>query len=372
MWQIMAILDNAIWLTAGDGTAQGGTTTIPDGVNSTDVTTTFTPNAWDGDANGTGVSEFGAFGLSSPIVGTWDFSNPVSNLNFDLQHVNSSGSYDDLFVLYFYDENGDLLPTADVINGISGLDQDLVYANPDGSVSVEAEGANANNINISLPGPISFMEIRFGPGPDGTLSGGAGLSDMSFDVIPVAVCFTKHTYIQTIFGPKPIETLKVGDLIKTRDNGYQPLRWIGAETVNARGRAAPIVIAPNTFGKHAELIVSQQHRILIGDARTQLLFGEDSVLIAAKHLTWQPGVSLHEGDGVTYYHMLFDRHEIVFANGLASESFHPGQYGLGGLNVPARQEIFSLMPQLAGKIDTFGRAAYPILRQHEAAILQSA
>lgn len=179
----MAILDNAIWLTGPGGTAVGGTTVVAEGGNTTSVTTTFTANAWDGTAGGTGVSEFGAFGISSPISAQFAFSTPVEDLTFDLQHVNSGSANDDMFVIYAYDETGALLDSAEVIAGLSGLVDELVYVNPDGSVTVEAEGGTANNVTISLPGMISELEVIYENGPDAAVSGGAGIGDLSFTVL---------------------------------------------------------------------------------------------------------------------------------------------------------------------------------------------
>ncbi|MCI2399611.1 Hint domain-containing protein [Aliiroseovarius subalbicans] len=179
----MAILDNAIWLTGAGGTAVSGTTVITDGAFSTTVTGTFTANAWDDDQSGYAVSEFGAFGVSSPITADYQFSQPVENLSFDLQHVNSSGStYDDMFTIYAYDENGIILDAADVIAGLSGLVDETVVTNPDGSVSIEADGGTANDVTLSLPGQISQLSIVLENGPDGTQSGGTGIGDLSFDV----------------------------------------------------------------------------------------------------------------------------------------------------------------------------------------------
>lgn len=178
----MAVLDNAIWLTGSGGTAQNGSTIISEGGNSTTVSGTFT-GTWDASQGGYNVSDFGAFGVTSPITATYDFSQPVEDLTFDIQHVNSSGtSNDDLWKIYAYDENGDLLDPADVIAGLSGLQDELVYVNPDGSVTVEAEGAIANNVTVTLPGQISQLQIVFDNGPDAPISGGSGIGDLSFTI----------------------------------------------------------------------------------------------------------------------------------------------------------------------------------------------
>ena len=179
----MAILDNAIWLTSGTGHAENGTTVITEGGNSTTVTGTFTANAWDASQNGYNVSGFGAFGVSDPISAHYEFSNPVENLTFDLEHVNDSGtSYDDQWTIYAYDENGTLIDAADVIAGLSGLVDETIITNPDGSVTIEADGSTSNSVTISLPGPVSELELILDNGPDAPLSGGTGISDFSFTV----------------------------------------------------------------------------------------------------------------------------------------------------------------------------------------------
>ncbi|WP_159086971.1 Hint domain-containing protein [Loktanella sp. Alg231-35] len=179
----MAILDNAIWLTGPGSTAVGGTTSVSEDGNTTTISTTFTPNAWDGTASGTGVSEFGAFGVSSPITATFDFSTPVEDLTFDLQHVNSGTGNDDQFTIYALDENGDLIDADVVIAGISGLVDELVYVNADGSVTVEAEGGTANDVTVSIPWMVSQLEVVYDNGPDAAVSGGAGIGDLSFTVL---------------------------------------------------------------------------------------------------------------------------------------------------------------------------------------------
>lgn len=202
----MAVLDNAIWLTGAGGTAQSGSTTISESGGSTTVTGTFTAGAWDASQNGYAVSEFGAFGVTAPITADYQFSNPVENLSFDLQHVNSSGStYDDMFTIYAYDENGDLLASADVIAGLTGLVDETVVVNPDGSVSIDADGGVANNVGVSLPGFISHLAVVYEDGPDGTQSGGAGIGDLSFSIPP------PDDIVEGTGGDDLIDTAYVGD-----------------------------------------------------------------------------------------------------------------------------------------------------------------
>ena len=156
----MATLDNAVWLTGTGGFAESGSTTINDGSLSTIVTAVFTANAWDASQSGYNISEFGAFGVTSPISAQYSFSEPVENLTFNFNHVNDDGgsTYDDMWTIYAYDENGVLIDSADIIAAISGVQDESVYANPDGSVTIEATGTIANDVTFNYAGYISEIE----------------------------------------------------------------------------------------------------------------------------------------------------------------------------------------------------------------------
>ncbi|WP_171180653.1 Hint domain-containing protein [Ruegeria sp. HKCCD8929] len=180
----MAILDNAIWLTGAGGTAESGSTVVTDGDESVTVNGTFTGN-WDASQGGNNISEFGAFSVTSPITASYDFSQPVENLTFTINHVNDDGgsTYDDSWTIEAFDENGDPISPTDIIAGLTGVDDESVTV-VDGKVVIEAEGTNANDITVNIPGQVSQVGLTFGPGPNGSLSGGSGISDLSFDIPP--------------------------------------------------------------------------------------------------------------------------------------------------------------------------------------------
>ncbi|MEM7507750.1 MAG: Hint domain-containing protein [Pseudomonadota bacterium] len=186
------------------------------------------------------------------------------------------------------------------------------------------------------------------------------------------LCFTAGTWIATPDGERLIETLRPGDLILTRDGDPQPLRWIGRRQVAATGRRAPVCFAPGALGQRRALIVSQQHRMLLGGWRAELLFGAAEVLVPAVHLINDEDIQLCEGGNVTYIHLLFDHHQIVTANGIASESFHPGEIALSSLTTATRAEILSLFPELAERNIGYGPVARPVLKGFEAHVLQRA
>lgn len=168
-------------------------------------------------------------------------------------------------------------------------------------------------------------------------------------------CFARGTMIETAQGLRAIEDLAEGDLIVTRDNGLQALRWIGsvqlgAEALAANPKLRPIRIAAGALGEAVpaqDLLVSPQHRMLVRSRIAQRMFGTSEVLVAAKQLVTIDGVDVAEDvAGVEYFHMLFDRHEVVIANGAESESLFTGPEALKMVGKAAREEIFTLFPEL--------------------------
>ena len=159
-------------------------------------------------------------------------------------------------------------------------------------------------------------------------------------------------------GEVPIEELEEGDLVQTMDNGLQPIRWIGSTVRKAHGHLAPICIKEGTLDNARDLFVSPQHRMLVTGWRAELLTGEAEVLASAKSLVNDSTITRVEGGEVEYFHMLFDQHEIVFAEGSPSESFHPGQEGWKALDEATRDEILELFPELAGdQFENYGPTA---------------
>jgi hypothetical protein len=186
------------------------------------------------------------------------------------------------------------------------------------------------------------------------------------------VCFVAGTMIATERGEMPVERLRAGDLVLTRDRGLQPLRWTGSRRVVARGTLAPVVFRCGAIGNRRRLAVSPQHRMLVGDWRAELLFGETSVLVRAKDLVDDDRVVRVEGGFVDYHHILFDRHEIVYAEGVPSESFQPGAQALGALERECRDELLALFPNLGRTSGAPVAAARRSLKRHEAACLRAA
>ena len=177
----------------------------------------------------------------------------------------------------------------------------------------------------------------------------------NYEDIPSYVCFVDGTRIATRNGPVLVETLKVGDAVLTLDNGYQPIRWIGACKLDAIDLRAnpnlkPIRIRAGALGSglpETDLSVSPQHRVLIRSAVAWRMFGAFEVLMPAKKLLDLDGIDIDlEASSVGYNHILFDQHEIVFSNGAPTESLHPGVEALKSVGRDAYQEISTLFPEI--------------------------
>ena len=135
------------------------------------------------------------------------------------------------------------------------------------------------------------------------------------------VSFTRGTHITLASGEqRRIEDLVVGDRILTRDDGVQVLRWIGQSTVRAVGEFAPVCIRAGTLNNAHDLIVSPDHRLFVYQRRDALGAGRAELLIKARHLLNGVTVTVQHGGFVDYFQLLFDSHQIIYAEGIAAES----------------------------------------------------
>jgi len=201
-----------------------------------------------------------------------------------------------------------------------------------------------------------------------TIEDDLGNTDTAFVTVNTTPCFVAGTLIRTPNGHKKVEDLMVGDWVETRDHGPQKLRWSGKTRRLAVGSNAPIVFETGALGDHATVAFSPNHRVLIATPHVSMLFGADEMLVKAAHLV--NGASIRPratSTHVTYCHLLFDRHEIVFANGLESESYHPGAETIASFDTSTKQEIYDLFPAL--KHNGYGPTARPCLKAHEGRVL---
>ncbi|MFT5868138.1 MAG: Ca2+-binding RTX toxin-like protein [Paracoccaceae bacterium] len=251
------------------------------------------------------------------------------------------------------DENGDATTDFDTLD-LTGLNYEFISQKTD----VDGDSTSGQITDLDNGGIITFSEIE--------------------EILGDPVCFTLGTLIATPNGQKTIESLKEGDKIITRDNGIQEIRWVGSRTLNGpelrkTPHLRPILIKAGSLGENQperDVMVSPQHRMLVSNVQTSLYFDEHEVLVAAKYLVNHAGVQWIDTLRATYIHFLFDKHEIVLANGAWTESFQPADYSLDGLGNSQRIEIYELFPELqkTESRDSY-QAARRALNRHEALLL---
>ncbi len=135
------------------------------------------------------------------------------------------------------------------------------------------------------------------------------------------VSFTRGTHITLASGEQvPIERLRVGDRVLTRDDGPQPIRWIGQNTIRAVGAFAPVMIRQGAINNENDLILSPDHRIFVYQRQDHLGAGRAEVLVKVRHLVNGTSVVQLDGGFVEYFQLLFDDHQIIYAEGIAAES----------------------------------------------------
>lgn len=191
-------------------------------------------------------------------------------------------------------------------------------------------------------------------------------------------CFTTGTGIATARGVVLVEDLVRGDMIVTRDNGLQELRWVGQKPISHQALAAnpelaPIRIKAGAFGDGLpaqDIVVSPNHRMLIAGPGLARSFAETEMLVAAKYLLDRDGVDQVATAQVTYHHFMFDRHEVVLANGAWTESFQPADGSLKAIDADQRAELFAIFPTLENEVTLCGfDAARRSLRASEVELL---
>lgn len=236
-----------------------------------------------------------------------------------------------------------------VTGNIRGDDGTDTLNLPVGTVVSDAGGT----FTVTLGGSYSLSDGTF------LLPSGQTVTYTTFENGTGIPCFVHGTLLETTLGQKPIDQLKVGDVIPTQENGLQPIRWIGKrlltkEDLCKNPKLRPIRITAGSLGNgfpNRDLLVSRQHRMLVQSIIAKRMFGSSEVLIAAIKMTELPGIFIDESvEVVEYYHLLFDRHEVIYAEGAPTESLFTGPEALKAISAEARDEILAIFPEV-GNLD---------------------
>ncbi len=274
-----------------------------------------------------------------------------------------------LFDLIDQNDDGDI----DRFDGDSVNGSDITQSYPGDTVTVNVPGVG----NVTYTGITFYLasgQQVFTPTDGQVLQNGTFVSSTFVNtqgpaIVPDDItppCFTPGTLIATPSGERRVETIEAGDLITTRDAGPQPVIWVGRRTVPGTGDFAPIRIAKGTFGNRRDLSVSPQHRMLVSGWRAELHCGDTDVLVPARHLVDDLSVRRAPQDHVTYIHLMLEAHQVIFAEGAATESLDPQCALIEGDRGVAR-EIHALFPDLPGR--RHGESAAITVRGFEARTL---
>lgn len=158
--------------------------------------------------------------------------------------------------------------------------------------------------------------------PDGSWPNATVANDGSDGTFNVSLaCFAKGTLIRTPNGERAIETLAEGDLVLTAAGEEKAVRWVGHRSLRFSDishdlDALPVRISADAFGPglpFADLLVSPGHAMAFDMLGT--------VLVPAKSLINGSTIRQVAVEGVTYYHVELEEHDVIVANGVGAESF---------------------------------------------------
>ena len=319
------------------------------------MTLTFPVTAGEVNSIRIGIADVGDSSYDSSLLVAGDSVQTVLIAHDDILHLPGDATKTIDVLANDFAANGGTL-TITHINGQAVVAGDTVALATGQTVTLNADGT----FTVVGDGNDEYFNYTY------TVTDGVN-EDTGFVLVDSVPCFVAGTLIETAIGPRKVERLRPGDEVITQDHGLQPVRWIGRRQVEAKGDLAPIYIAPGTFGAHGAVAVSPLHRILVRDSLAELLFGEREVLVAAKDLVNDHNIRPVEGGYVDYVHLLFDDHQVVFTEGLPSESFLPGPQAKNTLEARMIEEICSIFPEIDPETGAgYGAAARRMLKGFEA------
>lgn len=179
---------------------------------------------------------------------------------------------------------------------------------------------------LNIGGEIMMLELYAGqfyvysPLPNTTSGQPASFTGSDIQTTPLVECFAAGTKIATPAGSCAVEALQVGDTILKACGGETQVLWVGHQTVPAfsafAGRRLVRIRAGALGGglPESDLTVTADHGMVLEGYVINA-----SVLVNGDTIDFVPVSEI--GDSFTVYHIETEDHDVILANGAASETF---------------------------------------------------
>ncbi len=264
------------------------------------------------------------------INGAFTTIDPSGSQSTEVTAVNDGGTVAGEYA----DASGDLFGFVDSGGTVTPID-------PDGSQFVTVTGINDSGTVVGDYLDANFVEHGFvlsggvfttidPPGSVDTVIDGinnvgqiVGTYDNASGVEQVFVatpaCYCPGTMIATDRGEVAVEELAIGDRVMTVAGTAKPIRWIGRRSyagrfLRSRPRLLPVRIAAGALGDglpYLDLVVSPAHALMLQGV---LVPAED--LVNGVTILREPAM-----ERVDYLHIELAEHDVIWANGVAAETF---------------------------------------------------
>jgi fibronectin-binding autotransporter adhesin len=342
---------------AGTVVIMGGTLSATNGISMASGTTLYGHGTLIGTISGAGtyLANFGGTLRLEGAVQSSATELQIATAVLELDSTVASGA-----VITFFGNSDNLNETLDltdisggVLQGfggtIAGLTVDSNEASSDDNIdlaglsvadiSAASLDTSTDVVTVTTTGGSFTLQLS-GSYAAGTFvdwfTDGAGTgSNLYLSTTP---CYCRGTLILTDQGERPVEELAIGDQVATR-NGLRPIKWIGKRGYDGRfirgnRDVLPVVIAAGALRRGVparDLWVSPEHALYL-----------DEVLVPARSLVNGMTITQAEAvDRVEYFHLEFEGHEIIVAEGAAAESYVESHNRHGFHNA---DEFYALYP----------------------------
>lgn len=194
------------------------------------------------------------------------------------------------------------------IFSLGGVQYQIVGSLPDG-----------NTLIFSKPDSYGNLGDLYALSNSTTAPGNDYYSTANSYNVPTPMCFVEGTRLLTVHGYVPIEELECGDILMGEGGRRHPVRWTGKRT---------IICDKNPFERHVAPVVFRQDAIAPGCPSRDLMVSPGHCLaigpdwlVEAEHLVNGDSICRMTVEDVTYWHVEVDVHAVIYAEGVAVESF---------------------------------------------------